>query len=202
YYALHDAMVKAMPGTPFAPSLAERWSLSDDGLTYECVVRTGAKFHNGEPVTAEDVKFSFERYRGAASKALKDRVATVDTPDQQHVRFKLKQPWPDFMTFYTSATGAAWIVPKKYVEQVGEDGFKKAPVGAGPYKFVSFTPGIEMVFAAFDQYWRKAPSVKRIVFKAIPDEATRLVALKRGEVDIAYLFRGELAEELERTKGL
>ena len=202
YYALHDAIVKAMPGEPFAPSLAESWSLSDDGLIYEFVLRKGVKFHNGEPVTAEDVKYSFERYRGAASKALKDRVATVEIPDQQRVRFKLKQPWPDFMTFYTSATGAAWVVPKKYVESIGEDGFKKAPVGAGPYKFVSFTPGIELTFEAFDQYWRKTPSVKRIVLRAIPDEATRLVALKRGEVDIAYLFRGELAEELVRTKGL
>ena len=202
YYALHDATVKAMPGKPFASSLAVSWSLSDDGLIYEFVLRKGVKFHNGEAITAEDVKFSFERYRGAASKALKDRVVAVETPDPQHVRFKLKQPWPDFMTFYTSATGAAWVVPKKYVEQVGEDGFKKAPVGAGPYKFVSFTPGIELTLEAFDQYWRKTPSVKRIIFRAIPEESTRLVALKRGEVDIAYLFRGELAEELVRTKGL
>ena len=79
--------------------------------------------------------------------------------------------------------------------------FKKAPIGAGPYKFASFTPGLELALDAFEQYWRKTPSIKRIVFKVIPDEATRLVALKRGEVDIAYLFRGELAEELARTKG-
>jgi peptide/nickel transport system substrate-binding protein len=201
-YALHDAVVKPMPGQPFAASLAKSWSLSDDGLVYEFVLRDGAKFHNGEPVTSEDVKFSFERYRGAASKVLKDRVAAVETPDPQRILFKLKQPWPDFMTFYTSATGAAWVVPKKYVESVGDEGFKKAPVGAGPYKFVSFTPGLELTMEAFDQYWRKTPSVKRIVFRVIPDEATRLIALKRGEVDIAYLFRGELAEELQRTKGL
>ena len=106
------------------------------------------------------------------------------------------------MTFYASATGAGWIVPKKYVEKVGDEGFKKAPVGAGPYKFVSFTPGVELVLEAFDQYWRKTPSVKRLVFKVIPDESTRLAALKRGEIDIAYSIRGELAEELERTKGL
>jgi peptide/nickel transport system substrate-binding protein len=119
------------------------------------------------------------------------------------VRFRLKRPWPDFMTFYGSpATGAAWIVPKKYVEKVGDDGFKKAPVGAGPYKFVSFTPGVELVMEAFDGYWRKTPSVKRLVFKVIPDEATRLAALKRGEVDIVYSIRGELAEELQRTPGL
>src|SRR6516225_2150259 len=202
YYALHDAMVKPMPGNPFAPSLAESWSLSDDGLIYEFVLRKGIKFHNGEAITSDDVKFSFERYRGSSSKPLKDHVATVETPDPQRIRFKLKQPWHDFLTFYASATGASWVVPKKYVEQVGEDGFKKAPVGAGPYKFVSFTPGVELTLEAFDQYWRKSPSVKRIVLRAIPDEATRLVALKRGEVDIAYLFRGELAEELARTKGL
>jgi peptide/nickel transport system substrate-binding protein len=106
------------------------------------------------------------------------------------------------MTFYTAASGAGWIVPKKYVEKVGEDGYKKAPIGAGPYKFVSFAPGIELVMEAFDGYWRKTPSVKRLVFKVVADETTRLAALRRGEVDIVYSIRGELAEELQRTPGL
>jgi peptide/nickel transport system substrate-binding protein len=202
YYALHDSLVKAMPGQAFAPSLATSWSVSDDGLIYEFVLRDGTKFHNGELVTAEDVKFSYERYRGSSNKALNDHVASVETPDPKHVLFKLKQPWPDFITFYSSATAASWIVPKRYVEQVGDEGFKKVPVGAGPYKFVAFTPGLELTMEAFDQYWRKKPSVKRLVFKVIPDESTRLAALKRGEVDIAYSIRGELAEEVERTKGL
>ena len=201
-YALHDAVVKPMPEQALAPSLAESWSASEDGLTYEFALRQGAKFHNGEPVTAEDVKFSFERYRGTARDLMKDRVAAIETSDPRHVRFKLKQPWPDFLTFYGSASGSGWIVPKAYLEKVGDEGFKKAPVGAGPYKFVSFTPGIELVLEAFDQYWRKPPSVKRLVFKVIPEETTRLAALKRGEVDIAYSVRGELAEELQRTPGL
>jgi peptide/nickel transport system substrate-binding protein len=202
FYALHDAMVKPMPGQPQAPSLAESWSMSRDGLAYEFVLRKNARFHDGSPVTAEDVKFSFERYRGTASKGFKERVAAVETPDPSRVRFRLKQPWPDFLTFYSSATGAGWIVPKKYVERVGDAGFQKAPIGAGPYKFVSSTPGVEMVFEAFDQYWRKSPNVKRLTFRVIPDEATRLAALKRGEVDIVYSVRGELAEELQRTPGL
>jgi peptide/nickel transport system substrate-binding protein len=185
-YALHDAMVKPMPGQPLASSLAESWSASEDGRMYEFVLRQGATFHNGDPVTAEDVKFSFERYRGTSHEMMKDRVAAVETSDPRHVRFNLKEPWPDFLTFYASATGAGWIVPKKYVEKVGDDGYKKAPIGAGPYKFVSFTPGVELVFEAFDQYWRKTPSVKRLVFKVIPDETTRLAALKRGEIDIVY----------------
>jgi peptide/nickel transport system substrate-binding protein len=201
-YALHDAMVKPMPGQPAAPSLAESWSVSKDGLTYEFILRKGSRFHNGEPVTAEDVKFSFERYRGAAARTLKERVAAVETPDPARIRFRMKQPWPDFLTFYTSASGAGWIVPKKYAEKVGDEAFKKAPVGAGPYKFVSFTPGVELVLEAFDQYWRKPPNVKRLVFRVISEESTRLAALKRGEVDIVYSVRGELAEELQRTPGL
>ena len=160
------------------------------------------KFHNGEPVTVEDVKFSFERYRGNAAAFFKSKVAAVETPDAKRVIFRLHKPWLDFLTYFSGVTGAGWIVPKKYVEHVGEDGFKKAPIGAGPYKFVSFTPGVELVMEAFDGYWRKTPTVKRLIWKVIPDETTRLAALKRGEVDIAYSIRGELAEELRRTPGL
>ena len=201
-YALHDAMVKPMPGNPMTPGLAESWSVSPDGLVYEFVVRRGVKFHNGDQVTAEDVKFSFERYRGAASKTLKEQVVAVETPSSGRVRFRLKAPWPDFMAFYSSATGAGWVVPRKYVEKVGDEGFKKAPIGAGPYKFISFTPGVELVLEAFDEYWRKPPSVKRLVFKVLPDESTRLAALKRGEVDIIYSVRGALAEEVRRAPAL
>jgi len=202
-YALHDALFKPMPGKSMAPSLAQSWSMSPDGLVYEFVLRKGVKFHNDEPVTAEDVKFSFERYRGISAKALKDRVAAIEILDPGRVRFRLKQPWPDFMTFYaTPATGAGWIVPKKYVEKVGEDGFKKAPIGAGPYRFVSFNPGVELVVEAFNGYWRKTPSVKRLVFKAVPDITTRLAMLKRGEADIAYAVSGEIGEEVRRTPGL
>src|SRR5689334_15853018 len=201
-YALHDAMVKLMPGQSPAPSLAEAWSASEDGLAYDFTLRQGTLFHNGDPVTAADVKFSFERYRGTSHDLMMERVAAVEIPDPRHIRFKLKRPWPDFLTFYASATAAGWIVPKKYIEKAGDDGFKKAPIGAGPYKFVSFNPGVELVLEAFDQYWRKPPKVKRLVFKVIPDESTRLAALKRGEIDIVYSIRGELAEELQRTPGL
>jgi peptide/nickel transport system substrate-binding protein len=201
-YAIHDALVKPMPAGPQTPCLAESWSASPDGLTYDFVLRP-AKFHNGDPVTAEDVKFSFERYRGGAAALLKEKVKEVKVVDARRVRFVLKAPWPDFMTFYgTTATGSGWIVPKKYVERVGDEGFKKAPIGAGPYKFVSFNPGVELVLEAFDGYWRKAPSVKRVVLKNIPDETTRAAALKRGDVDVAYNFAGPVAEEVRRTAGL
>jgi ABC-type transport system substrate-binding protein len=128
-YALHDALVKPMPGQAMTPSLAESWTVSRDGLTYEFVLRKGARFHNGDPVSAEDVKFPFDR-------------------------------------------------------------------------FASFNPGIELVLEAYEAYWRKTPSVKRLVFKSVPDESTRLAMLKRGEADIVYSIRGAPAEELRRTPGL
>ena len=203
YYALHDALVKPMPGNLNGPCLAESWTMSKDGRTWEFVLRKGARFHNGEPVTAEDVKFSFERYKGAGAPLFKERVREVQVIDPGRVRFVLNDPWPDFMTFYgTSASGAAWVIPKKYFEKVGEDGFRKAPIGAGPFKFVSFQPGIELVLEAFEGYWRKTPSVKRLVIRSVPEESTRAAALKRGEVDIVYFINGPIAEEVRRTPGL
>src|SRR5262249_29248870 len=156
---------KPMPEHALAPSLAETVTAAADGLGYDIALRPGAKFHNGDPVTAEDVKFSYDRYRGTAQELMKSPVAAVEIVDPIHLRFRLKNPMPDFMTFYSTMTGAGWVVPKKYVEQVGDDGFKRAPIGAGPYKFVSFNPGVELVLEAFDGYWRKPPSVKRLVFK-------------------------------------
>jgi peptide/nickel transport system substrate-binding protein len=174
-----------------------------DGLVYDFVLRANAKFHNGEPVTAEDVKFSFERYKGASSQILKAKVKEIRVLDPRRVQFRLTEPWPDFITFYgTTATSAGWVVPKKYVESVGDDGFKKAPIGAGPYRVVKVDPGIEMALEAFEGYWRKPPSVKRLVFRSLPDETTRAAALKRGDVDVAYFLNGPIAEDVRKTPGL
>ena len=107
------------------------------------------------------------------------------------------------MAYYgTLATGAGWIVPKKYIEQVGDDGFKKHPIGLGPYKFVSHTPGVELVMEAVESYWRKVPHVKRLVFKSVPEGTTRLAMLKKGEVDIAYDLDVPAAEEVKRDPKL
>jgi peptide/nickel transport system substrate-binding protein len=200
-YALHDALVKPMPGKMLAPSLAESWTVSPDQRAYDFKLREGLRFHNGDPFTAEDVKFSFERAKGA--KLLQAKVREVRVVDRYRVRFQLAEPWPDFMTFYgTLATSAGWIAPKKYLEQVGVDGFKKHPIGLGPYKFVSHTPGVELVMEAFEGYWRKTPSVKRLVYKSVPETTTRLAMLKRGDVDVAYLLDAPMAEDVKRDPTL
>src|SRR5437667_802596 len=202
-YALHDALVRPLPGQKMGNSLAESWSESPDGLTYEFKLRRGLKFHNGEPVTADDVKFSFERYKGAGAKELNLHVRQVEMIDPLTVRFVLKEPWPDFMTFYgTTATAAGIVVPKKYYTEVGDDGFKKHPIGAGPYKFVSTKPGIEVVLEAFPGYWRRVPSVKTLVMRSVPEATTRALMLKTGEADIAYALDGPDAEDIKNTPGL
>jgi peptide/nickel transport system substrate-binding protein len=201
--AMHDALVRPMPGNLMAPSLAESWKVSPDQRVYDFKLREGLKFHNGDPFTAEDVKWSFQRAKGAGARILQQKVEDVEIAGPHRVRFHLKEPWPDFMTFYgTFASGAGWIVPRKYMERVGPDGFKKAPVGLGPYKFVSHTPGVELVMEAFEGYWRKMPAVKRLVYKSVPDASTRLAMLKRGEVDLAYLLDAPQAEEVKRDPNL
>jgi peptide/nickel transport system substrate-binding protein len=200
-YAIHDALVKPMPGNLMTPSLAESWTVSPDQRTYEFKLREGLKFHNGDPFTADDVKFSYDRTKGA--KILKEKVREVVVVTPSRIRFVLHEPFPDFMAFYgTLATGASWVVPKKYVEKVGDDGFKKHPIGLGPYKFVSHAPGVELVMDAYEGYWRKTPSVKRLVFKSVPEATTRVAMLKRGEVDIAYLIEPAQAPEIKRDPSL
>jgi peptide/nickel transport system substrate-binding protein len=200
-YAMHDALVKAMPGNLMAPSLAESWTVSADQRIYEFKLREGVKFHNGDSFTAEDVKFSFLRMKGA--KILREKVREVTVVSPSRVRFQLHEPWPDFMTFYgTLASSASWVVPKKYIEQVGVEGFKKHPIGLGPYKFVSHNPGVELVMEAYEGYWRKMPAVKRLVYKMVPEPTTRLAMLKRGEVDLAYLLDAPQAEEVRRDPNL
>ena len=189
-YALHDALVKPMPDNSMAPSLATRWSESEDGRTYDFELRQGVKFHNGDPFTAEDVQFSFERYRGASAGELKQKVKAVEIVNAHHVRFHLHEPWPDFMTFYgTMATGVSWIVPKKYTEKIGSDAFKNQPVGLGPYRLVSHQPGIGVVLEANTDYWRKTPQVKRLVMKSVPEATTRLAMLKQREADVIRMKR-------------
>ncbi len=202
-YALHDALLKPLPGDAMTSALAESWAESPDGLTYEFTLRQGLTFHNGDPFTAEDVKFSFERYKGANAALFRERVKAVDVVGPHRVHFHLAEPWPDFLAYYgTPGTGAAWVVPKRYVELVGDEGFKRHPIGLGPYKFVGFQPGVELVVEANERYWRKVPPVKRLVFKMVPDRATRLAMVKTGEADISHVMFGPEAIETRRDPRL
>jgi peptide/nickel transport system substrate-binding protein len=202
-YALHDALVKHMPGKTFAPSLAESYEIAPDNKSATFKLRQGIKFHDGKPITPEDVRFTFEKYRGANAGILKAKTAAIESPDDRTIKFVFKEPFLDFLTIYGSpSSGAGWVVPKAYYEQVGPNGFKQNPIGAGPYRFVKQQAGTEVEFEAFTEYWRKPPSVKTIVMKGIPEAATRLAGLQTGEFDIANQMPGDLLETIRKDANL
>ena len=102
-YGLHDALFKPMPEGRMTPSLAESYTESPDKLTYEFTLRPNLIFHNGDPLTTADVQFTFERYRGAAAKLLKEKVKAIELIDARRIRFHLKEPWLDFLLFLCHA---------------------------------------------------------------------------------------------------
>ena len=202
-YCLHDALVKHMPGKTFAPSLAESYEVAPDFKSAVFKLRPNIKFHDGTPVTPEDVKFTYENYRGANAKILKDKLAAIELPDNRTIKFTFKEPFLDFLTIYGSpSSGAGWVVPKAYYEKVGKDAFKNAPIGAGPYKFVRQAAGTEIEFEAFTDYWRKVPSIKTIVMRGVPEGATRVAQIQTGEIDVANLIPGELLDTIKRDSKL
>jgi ABC-type transport system substrate-binding protein len=134
--ALHDALIKNSGTTLFDyPALAERYEFAKDGTSATFWLRDGVLFHNSEPVTSEDVKFSYQNYRGAHAATFKAKTEAVDIVDKRTVHFRFKEPFLDFLLLFGSSnvTGAGWVVPAKYYQQVGPDGFMRKPIGAGPY---------------------------------------------------------------------
>ncbi len=197
-YALHDALVRHMPGKPLTPSLAESYEVAKDYKSATFKLRPGIKFHDGSPVTPDDVKFTFEKYRGASAKVLHDKTERVELVDDRTVRFHFKDPFLDFLILYGSpASGAGWVVPKAYYEKVGPNGFKQKPMGAGPYRFVRQQAGSEVELEANSEYWRKTPSVKTLVIKGVPEDATRLALMQTGEADVT-IIAGQLIDTIRR----
>lgn len=202
-YLFHDTLVKSMPEGLFTPSLAESWTISPDARVYEFKLRKGVKFHNGDLMTGDDVIFSFWRYRASHAKIIHDKTEKVEAVNPYLVRFHFKRPFPDFLEYLVmGTTSIGWVVPKKYVEKVGEAEYKRHPIGAGPYKFVEFMAGTRLVAEAFDGYWRKVPNIKRIELHTILEPGTRMTMVKRGEVDIATFLQGVFYEDAKKDPNL
>ena len=202
--ALHDALIKNSGTTLYDhPALAERYEFAQDAQSATFWLRKGIKFHNGEPVTPEDVKFSFEHYRGAWADVLKEKTERVEIVDDRTVRFHFKEPFLDFPLIMgtSNVSGAGWIVPAKYYQQVGPDGFKQKPIGAGPYKLVRQEAGTKLEFEAFEDYYRPV-HIKHFTMISVPEAATRVAMLERGEADIIYFIPGELIDRVKDNKKL
>src|SRR5438552_12955097 len=202
--ALHDALVKNQGAQLYDhPGLAERFTIAADARSAIFTLRKGIKFHNGEPVTPQDVKFSYENYRGAKADVFKSRTASVDIVDDRTIRFVFKEPFLDFLTLFGTANVAApgWVVPEKYYKQVGADAFKQKPIGAGPYRLIRQEPGVKIELEAFDGYYRPV-NAKQLVMISVPEAATRVAMLERGEADIIYFVPGELITKVGKLPGV
>ena len=197
-YALHDALVKTMPAGLNTPSLSESWEWSEDFSSITFNMRPGIKFQNGEDVTTEDVKWTFENYSGAQADLLQGNTASVDAIDPSTVQFNFTAPFLDFLLLYgTFASGAGFVVPSKYYQEVGgSEEYIRDPIGAGPYKLIQETPGDSLTFEAFEDFHRPV-HVKDFVMRSIQEPTTRLALLEAGDVDIAYNIKGELIKRVE-----
>jgi peptide/nickel transport system substrate-binding protein len=202
-YLVHDALIKSMPQGEFTYSLAEHAEMAADFKKAAFRLRSGLKFHDGKPLTTADVKWTYENFKGAYAKIFHDKLDRIQVVDDRTIVFHFKEPFIDFMTLYNGGvSGIGWVVPKHYYEQAGSDGFKTKPIGAGPYKLVSQEAGTQMVFEAWDEYWRRTPSTKTIVVKGIRDPASRLAGLQTGELDLAYGMTGKLLTRVMSDKNL
>jgi peptide/nickel transport system substrate-binding protein len=192
-YLVHDAMIKPMPYGYVSYGLAEHAELAADFRRAAFRLRPGLKFQDGQPLTTADVKWTYENFKGAYAKLFHDKLEHIQIVDDRTIIFHFREPFIDFMDLYNGGvSGIGWIVPSKYYQKVGRDGFKSRPVGAGPYKLVSQQAGVQMVFEAFDGYWRRSPAAKTIVVKGIRDLAARMAGLQTGELDLAFGMTGKL----------
>ena len=204
YNMLFDGLINTSPEGK-VPALATSWKVSADGLTIDFVLRKGVKFHNGDPFTAEDVHFTFmsiakgdnkHSYRKSFQTSLKD----VEIVDDFHVRFHLNNPWPTF--FSSSRQGIQSIVPKKYYQSVGSDGFIRKPVGTGPFKLDRVSAGEFSRFEANADYWGVVSDARYVVKRLAAEPLTRYAMLVRGEADIIQGVTGPLLEKVKTNDKL
>ncbi len=197
---IYDTLVDVDPVTgEIVPQIAESWEQLDD-LTYRFKIRQGLKFHNGEDLKADDVKFSLDRaIASAAVSYLVDFIDSVTIDDDYTVTIKTKAPYAPALR--NLAVPYAAIVPMDYVT-ANPDALKTAPVGSGPYKFVSWSQNDNVKLEAFDDYYQGAPKTKYVEMKVIPEAAQRTIALETGEIDIAYDLTTADAKRVAGEKGL
>ncbi|MGE0153792.1 MAG: ABC transporter substrate-binding protein [Reyranellaceae bacterium] len=201
---LYDGLLNLGPQGKF-PALAKSWKISEDGKTIDFTLRENVKFHNGDPFTAEDVKFTYDTLTGPNSthsyrKGFVDSLDRIEVVSPLVVRFHLKAPWPGF--FSATRYGVQPIVPKAYYEKVGAKGFQEKPVGTGPYKLVETKAGEWNRFEANAGYWGQKPKVKTITQRLVKEQFTLYAMLEKGEADIVNGLTGALLERIKTNPKL
>jgi peptide/nickel transport system substrate-binding protein len=198
---IYDALVGHTPDGKVVPQIATSWRKVGPAA-YDFALRPGVKFHNGDPVTADDVVFTFQRVLtpGAISgisstrKDLLGPILRVQKLDESHVRFVYSASFPEALVLQSLVHFQ--VVPQKYVQQVGEAGFIAKPVGAGAFRFVRGALNAEIVLERYDGYWAGPAKVQRVIFRMMPEPSSRIAALLSGEVQVIQEVPPDLIDRL------
>ena len=207
YEAVFDRYLQQDHQGKYHPHVVEEWKWGPDKMTMDLRIRQGVKFHDGSELTAEDVAFSMERIKEVSIyKAVYAKVKEFQVKDKAslHLVFDRFEPsFPRWMGFL-----AAFVIPKAYFTKLGADDraraeeFSRKPLGSGPYRVVSFTPGSTLVLETFEGYWKGAPPIKRAVFKMVTDPTARVAELLSGNADITSEVPVEEYARLSGQPGL
>ena len=184
-FNVFDNLVSRHPDQKLHPGLATEWKLEGQ-TTWRFKLRPGVKWHNGDPFSSADAKFSLDRTLDPATKVRVSTVFTsidrIETPDAATLVIHTKKPdplLPARLAFY-----GGQIVPKKYLESVGADAFNQKPIGTGPVRFASWVKDDKAVFEANPDYWGGRSDFDRMIFRSVPEAAPRIASLLKGEVDV------------------
>lgn len=185
---LFDTLLRVTPEGGTGPGIAERWQMAPDALSWTLYIRKGIKFHNGADLTAQDVKFTIERYMApeANNPDTRNMVERVEIVDDYTVRVysKGRQPYIPYNLLNAYRPQQGQVMPKGYFEQYGMEYFERHPIGSGPFRFVRHVPGDMVEYEALDKHWRQVSAFKKLSIILIPEVTTRIAMLKTGAVDI------------------
>lgn len=184
YQAVFDRYVIQDRKLAYHGGIVEAWRYTNPEKTaMEMKVRQGVLFHDGSPLTAEDIAFSLNRMRETPPySVVYKNITTIEVPDKASVRLSFAAYNPAFTKWLGFLGG--FVIPKAAFEKMGAEAFARNPVGSGPYKVVRFVPGSLLVLEAFDKYWKGAPPIKRVTFKVVTDPTARVSEILSGDSDI------------------
>ncbi len=197
---LYDPLVFQDDDLKIGPGLAESWEFLGDGSEVIFNLRKGVTFHNGEPFTADDVIATWEYGKKGQWPEKYDIATSVEKIDDYTIKVTTDGPKPLLLVTMHDFWS---IIPNEYMEQVGVDGFQQKPIGTGPFMFVEWVKGDHITYKANPNYWREGlPKVAEVIFRIIPESATRVAALQSDEIDVVTRLSAEEAESLLGAPGI
>ena len=196
YRNIFDNLVTRSPEGKIVPQIARAWRYESDTVL-ALDIRTDVKFHDGTPLTVEDVVWSVQRITDPAFKSPQlsqfNSIVRAEVVGPDRLRLTTSSPYPALLAQLVKLS----IVPRAYVQKVGNERFNLEPMGSGPYRFVSWQKGVRVTLAANDAYWRGRPPFKTVTFQVVPDTATRIANLKTGRADIIRQLNPDDAASLK-----